>query len=83
LYYFDWGGSSEVLQEYKKCFQEVCEAIDGIKFNGAYMSHQQRWSNVWIFKVDGYDRFVEAIYKTPSSVSVKEAHGITEILSET
>ena len=83
LYYFDWSGSPEALQEYKKSFQEVCRETDGIEFNGSYMSHQQRWSNVWIFKTTGYDRFVEAIYKIPSDISMNEAHGITEILSET
>ncbi len=78
LLYFDWTGSRKELKEWNDRIVESCKN-SGVKYNGLYGPHNEKWNFVSMFETESYDKFLEMGRKVIRSPSMP--HHIAKILS--
>jgi hypothetical protein len=82
LFYFDWFGSAEELNEWEKMLQTAVGKGSGIKYRGTYAPDNKKFHFVAMFETKSYDKLMECLLdpKNPPRDYKKLTHGMFEIL---
>ena len=85
LYYFDWKGTKEELEEYCSKYRLACEK-HGVVFKGCYAPPQEKWHYVIVVEAPdlsevSYDVFNPPFYEVGKSKEM--THGTIKYLVPT
>jgi len=83
IMYYDWFGTKEALEDWKKHWKKACKDTEGVKSCKHYTSHQARYHYAWIMEVDSYDDVMKAMGKmTIERDRNALTHAVMEIFAE-
>ncbi len=80
LFYFDWFGTADELNQFDEMVKNVSQQIEGIEYKGRYTPNQKKFHWIWLIESEDFGKWEEAwnlLTKYPRDLR-KLPHGIIE-----
>ena len=76
LYYFNWTGNSNELEEFIERVKDIYKTAEGISFKGLYIPNSE-WNYAMLYETKSFDKALEAFRNGIKEYGDKWQSGIT------